>query len=413
VVDIGNAYLNAEMVGHPVFMEIDPTLSKMIIDEYPEYGYYLENNKLVVRLKKALNGCVHSGKLWYDEITGFLTSLGYIINSVDKCVLTKTIYGKQCTILLYVDDILILCEREEEIKYVIESCRSKYKEITSSIGNDFCYLGLHVVLKDGKAIISMEGYISEILKLYNVEGSRATPATNDLFIDGEDIELIESEKDRFHSCVAKLLYLSIHMRYDLLTTISYLCTRVKCPNKSDDMKLMRALQYLNGTKERKLTLDAGDMKLRAWIDGAFGLHSDGKSHSGIVIALGNASISCKSSKQKIVSKDSTEAENVALSDKYNNLLLIHEELTDMGYNVGKPIIYQDNTSTIVLVTKGGGRQRTKHMTVRSNVVLEAYTNGLMDIIYTPTQDMIADVLTKPLQGVLFCKMINILMGNCT
>ncbi len=51
---------------------------------------------------------------------------------------------------------------------------------------------MNIILKDGKAIISMEGYISEILKLYNVEGSRATPATNELFIDEENTELIES-----------------------------------------------------------------------------------------------------------------------------------------------------------------------------------------------------------------------------
>jgi hypothetical protein len=78
--------------------------------------------------------------------------------------MTRDVNEKQSIILvLYVDDILILCEDEREIINVIESCRNKYKEITSSIGNYFCYLGMHIVSRDGKAHISMEGYINELL----------------------------------------------------------------------------------------------------------------------------------------------------------------------------------------------------------------------------------------------------------
>jgi hypothetical protein len=203
------------------------------------------------------------------------------------------------------------------------------------------------------------------------------------------------------------------MRYDLLTSVAYLCTRVKCANDDDANTLKRLLRYLNGTKDVELYLDASDLKLRAWIAAAFGTHKDGKSHSGLAIALGNAFLMCKSSKQKIVSKDSTEAELVALSDKYNQVLLIAEELKDMGYDVGTPIIYQDNTSTISLVTKGGGVQRTNHMNVRVNIVLEAVTSGLIHIICMKTAEMVADVLslTKPLQCILFYGMISKLLGS--
>jgi hypothetical protein len=82
VMDIGNAYLNADMVGHPVYMELDPLLYIMVVEQYPKYQHYLENNKLIVKLKKALNGCLHSGKLRYDEISGYLVSLGYKVNMV-------------------------------------------------------------------------------------------------------------------------------------------------------------------------------------------------------------------------------------------------------------------------------------------------------------------------------------------
>ena len=51
------------------------------------------------------------------------------------------------------------------------------------------------------------------------------------------------------------------------------------------------------------------------------------------------------------------------------------------------------------------------MTVRVNIVLEAVTSGLIQIMYMNTADMVADVLTKPLQGILFYEMISRLLGT--
>ncbi len=104
---IGNAYINDKMKGHPVYMRVNPTLTDIVVDMYPHYKEYVRNKRLIIKLKKAVNGCLHSGKLWYDEITNFLVSLGYKLNSIDKCILTKNCNGKQSKILVYVDDILI------------------------------------------------------------------------------------------------------------------------------------------------------------------------------------------------------------------------------------------------------------------------------------------------------------------
>lgn len=63
-------------------------------------------------------------------------------------------------------------------------------------------------------------------------------------------------------------------------------------------------------------------------------------------------------KQNIKSKDSTEAELVALSDILIKVEVIQEFLYDVGELMrekmmdGKSVIYQDNTSIIYLVTKG-------------------------------------------------------------
>ena len=71
---------------------------------------------------------------------------------------------------------------------------------------------------------------------------------------------------------------------------------------------------------------------------------------------------------------------------------------------------QDNTSTITSVKDGGGQYRTKYMRVRQGFVKERLDAGEIDIKYLRTTGMLADYLTKPLQGELYRDMTRATMG---
>jgi hypothetical protein len=43
VMDIGNAYLNAKMKGHPVFMRLNPVLTDIVVGMYPDFSDYVYN----------------------------------------------------------------------------------------------------------------------------------------------------------------------------------------------------------------------------------------------------------------------------------------------------------------------------------------------------------------------------------
>jgi hypothetical protein len=171
------------------------------------------------------------------------------------------------------------------------------------------------------------------------------------------------------------------------------------------------LKYLNGTVGQDLILRAEDLKLVAYVDAAFGCHSDGKSHTGLVIMFGGANVLSKSSKQKIVTKDSTESELVGLSDMMMPVMQCADFLKDQGLRDIVPTIMQDNMSTITLVTKGGGKYRNKHLKVRQALVKERVDKGDIKIVYLPTAMMLADTLTKPLQGALFRRMTSGIVGH--
>ena len=92
----------------------------------------------------------------------------------------------------------------------------------------------------------------------------------------------------------------------------YSSTHVKEPTKSDKGKLDRVIDFLKRTKDRKRRIcGTGDqMTLNGYIDSAFSVHDDGKGPTGKVVMWGDTCILIICHKQKISTKDSTEAELV-------------------------------------------------------------------------------------------------------
>jgi hypothetical protein len=75
------------------------------------------------------------------------------------------------------------------------------------------------------------------------------------------------------------------------------------------------LEYLNGTLDLYLTLGADDLNtIQTWVDASYAVHPDMKSHTGGVISMGIVGLMCKSTKQKLNTKSSTEAELVGATD---------------------------------------------------------------------------------------------------
>ena len=407
-IDIGGAYLNADRnsaEGEEVIMELEPMLVGILSKVAPEIKPFTdERGRLLVKLNKAMYGTLDAAKIWYDKLTGVLRAMGFAPNEVDPCVLNRTQQGKQCTIMLYVDDLLVTCQDQSAIMEVIAQLEQAFEgDVKACHDKDLSYLGMHLKIEDGSVTVSMVAYLRGVLDELGVTGKVTTPATADLFTPGvAERMLSEKEAKKFHTVVAKLLYLAKRTRIDILLAIAYLCTRVKAPTVGDQAKLGRVLKYLNGTADQVLVLrPTSELLLEGYVDASFACHPDGKSHTGLVVTLGGCTVLCMSSKQKIVTRDSTEAELVALSDKLMTVVQCYDFLRVQGLRCAVPRLHQDNTSTITLVTKGGGQYRTKYMRVRQCHVKELSDAGDVIISYLPTGRMLADTLTKPLQGAVF------------
>jgi hypothetical protein len=269
---------------------------------------------------------------------------------------------------------------------------------------------------DGKVKIIMVPYIQEMLDdLPNdMAGEAATPAATHLFQVNEDADkLDENTAQMFHHNVAKLLFLCKRARPDIQTPVAFLCTRVKNPDVDDYKKLTRVMRFLRGTINDPLTLEADNLSLiKWWIDAAYAVHPDMKSHTGGTMTLGKGSPYSACVKQKLNTKSSTEAELVGVSDIMPQVLWTRYFLQAQGYTVSDSIVYQDNQSAMLLEKNGRGSssKRTRHINIRYFFVPDRIANGEVKVEYCPTGDMLADFFTKPLQGSTFRKFRNEIMN---
>jgi len=317
--DIEGAYLNADMGDNEVIMKVDPYLSDYLVDMYPEDYKGLKNDKgeIFVKLKKALYGCVESARLFYLHVKNTLNDFGFVENPYDHCVFNKmSDDGVQCTIAVHVDDLFITSKSDIMIDELVAHLKDVYKKVKVTEGKEHLYLGMLFKFQDTFVEIDMKKYIQEMLDEYNVFGTVTSPATNGLFdINESEIRLTKVEMEKFHTITAKLLYLSKRGRPDILTAVSFLTTRVLNSTVEDNRKLERVLKYLNGSNHIVLRLSGSQgLSIEAFVDSSFGVHPKAQSHTGGAIRIGGGMVHAKSSRQKLISKSSTEAELVGLSD---------------------------------------------------------------------------------------------------
>ena len=315
----------------------------------------------------------------------------------------------QVTIVVYVDDLMITSLRERDLQKTIDDLRHKLKNITVHEGKIHSYLGMRFDFSTpGQVSITMPGYVEDTLREYAPHSpSVLTPALSDLFNIDTNADKLDAQQSRiFHTCVAKLLYLAKRTRPDILLPVNFLCTRVRDPTVEDQRKLDRVLRYLKGTKEIGITLSpAKTVEVDAHVDASYATHADAKGHTGIVIALGNGPVFVRSSKQKLVARSSTESELIGLADAVTQVIWCREFLLSQGYKLDETVVYQDNASTVALANKGQSTsEATRHINVRFFYVHDKIASGDIKLVHKYTNEMVADILTKPLQGSLFRKL---------
>ena len=376
VIDIPNAFIQTRIEDEKdmATIKLRGVLVDILVEIAPDvYKPYATKDKkgvsqLIVQCQNALYGTMIASLLYYRKFTKSLTDNGYEINPYDPCVANKMIAGKQMTIAYHVDDCKMSHVSSKVMDDTIEWLRSEYESIfedgsgamTVHRGKVLKYLGMTLDYSvKGQVQISMIDYIDEILSAFDKaepETTSKTPtvrndrksttqgdpkghshrgtkssaaphgvshrdtkssaAPEDLFKIDEACEKLSQDKAVvFHNLVAKTLYATKRARPDTCTAIAFLTTRVRNPDKDDWRKLVHLMKYLRGTRTLPLTLRADGSGILKWyVDASFAVHPNMRGHSGGGLSLGQGFPIVSSTKQKLNTRSSTEAEVVGADD---------------------------------------------------------------------------------------------------
>ena len=158
------------------------------------------------------------------------------------------------------------------------------------------------------------------------------------------------------------------------------------------------LRYIQNTLNHGILYRANnDEGLIGYSDSDWGGdQSDRKSTTGVVFTLNRGLITWELTKQAIVATSTVKAEYIALSQAAKEALWIKQLLQEMGIYHPTVLIRMDSKGAMDFAANAQFSKRTKHIDIRHHFIRDHLEKGDISLEWVPTEDMTADILTKPL-----------------
>ena len=371
-------------------------------------GYIKDKNK-VCKLKRSLYGLRESPRSWYDCFDKFIKSLGFAKSKYDYCLFVKEENGKIIYILLFVDDLLICCIDKDIVTKVKIELKKKFK--MKDLGKIKTYIGIDIDydMNNNIMTLSQEQYIENLADKYNLvkENLRFdTPMETNLKLQpAEEPDF----KIKYRNLIGELLYISTGTRPDISFSVNYMSRFQGSYDKSHFDYALRILRYLYKTKHLKLTFSKNNKNdiLDCMVDSDWaGDVVDRKSTTGYIVRLYGNVIYWRTRKQNSVTKSSTFAEYVALSEAVTDVIFFKNMLNEtFKVETKDPIkVYEDNSGALTIAKYGNYTKNSKHIEVQYHYVNESYEKGLINVIKIKSENNLADIFTKSLRKYIFSRL---------
>jgi Reverse transcriptase (RNA-dependent DNA polymerase)/gag-polypeptide of LTR copia-type len=389
--DFHSAYLNGELE-EEVFMEQPPSFE------------FANREKYVLKLKKALYGLKQGGRRWYETLTQMLTDMGFKRSDADHAVFYKLDKDSLTVLVIYVDDCAITGNSTLQIENTKRELQEKFR--LTDMGPLSWMLGIAVTQDRAARTISLSqrSYIDTILsrcKFANMT-SRATPMDPNIVLSKEqspqtpeDIEYMKNVP--YRKCIGMLMWADLGTRPDIAFAVSALAQFSENPGIAHWEAVKRVFRYLKGTRDYVLTYGTEKTGLIGYSDADGNSQEHRRAISGYAYLIDGGAVSWTSKKQELVTLSTTESEYVATTHAAKEGIWLHRLISELFRPLTDPTsLLCDNQSAIALSKDGSFHARTKHIDIRYHFIRYVIEEGSIELIYCPTDDMAADILTKPL-----------------
>jgi hypothetical protein len=394
-VDIKGAYLNGVLNEDEVLYMAHPPGYKV-----PGAG------TRVLRLVKTLYGLKQSGRRWYQKLRSIFLSLNFSQCKVDQAVFFKWDRRKcELTIVaVHVDDCTMTATTIQLIHDLKDGLR-QHVEVTD-LGELHWMLGLEVQRdRVGHTIhLSQRAYINAILRRFNFDELKplSTPMDVQVRLTSEQCPMDAAEfaamRDvPYREAVGALNWAALATRPDIAFAVATVARFAANPGPAHWEAVKRIYRYLAGTRNLWLSYGETRRTLVGYADADGSMAEDRRAITGYAFLIDGGAVSWSSKRQEIVSLSTTESEYVAATHGMKEALWLRSLLSELFGPISEATtLFSDNQAAIALTKDHQYHARTKHIDVRYHFIRWVIERGSLRLVYCPTEDMVADALTKAL-----------------
>ena len=393
-------------------------LKELVYMEQPPGFEVGDPAKVVCLLLKAIYGLKQAPRQWYAKIDDFfLRNLGMERNPADDCVYVRRKGGHILIIALYVDDLLIACSDRSVLMETKEQLSKGFK--MKDLGESKIILGMDISRDRHAGTLSLcqSRYAQKVIDRYGLTHAKGMSTPMDPGID-----LTESAapcKQPYREAIGSLMYLMVGTRPDLAFSIGTLAKFVENPSELHWNAVKRVIRYVIHTKELGLVYGGNDLNPPVvYVDADWaGDKSTRRSMSGFVATMNRTAVAWCARQQEVVALSSAESEYISMCNGARETVWLRRLVAGMQVvpHAESPTLVQiDNQAAMDLARNTAVNRRNKHIDVRYHFIRQTVQDRIIEIEYCPTEDMVADMLTKPLSRVKlhrFARLVGLLPSN--
>ena len=404
--DFPQAYLNADQ---DVYYVWPPKTARQYDDD---------GNRLVWALPKALYGGRASGRHWYKKLRNWFEANGFAVSEWDPCLFYKIKPdGKYHYVGVYVDDLIHVYDDDAGYAETVAGFERDFHgysdlgPLTEIFNAEVDVTDKHITLTQSRFIATLADkyLVGEVFKTH-------TPADDKLLAfvreasDPKSVGLSAEDHAKYRELVGAMLYCSTVCRPDIAVAVGLLSRVLEKPTADMMAAALRTLRYLQTTKDLGLRWNVGgDETLVGMSDSDWAVV---KSTSGYVFFMCQAAIAYISKKQGSIAMSSTEAEIMAASLAALEAVFLRGILKEFRQaQLQATVIHVDNQGAVALAKNYISNSRTKHIERRHLKIRELTEEMQVRPEFIPTDENVADILTKPLGRARFEKLRRLLMNH--
>ncbi|KAJ9566176.1 hypothetical protein OSB04_002142 [Centaurea solstitialis] len=394
--DVKTAFLNGKLT-EDVYME------------QPEGFEDPKNPNKVCKLLKSIYGLKQASRSWNLHFDERIKEFGFAKSEFEPCVYTKFSGSIVTFLVLYVDDILLIGNDVPTLQSVKEWLSKCFQ--MKDLGEAAYILGIKIYRNRSKRLIglSQSTYIDRVLKRFRMDESKKgfIPMQHGIVLSKTQCPVSSEDQDRmklvpYASAIGSIMYAMLCTRPDVAYSVSVTSRYQQNPGEPHWVAVKNILKYLRRTKEMFLVFGGSEdeISVTGYSDASFQTDRDDfRSQSGYVFTLNGGAISWKSSKQDTIADSTTEAEYIAACDAAKEAVWLRNFLSDLRVvaSISRPIdIFCDNSGAVAQAKEPREHHKSRHVLRKYHLIREIIGRGDVRICKIPTEDNVADPLTKPL-----------------